>query len=913
MLLPSVLANHKQDIKPAKPGGGRVGIRDKKQPGERIIMSIRTSRSRVRALCGSAIAVAMLGVPAAVHAQAAGDGGQTEESATETDQEIVVTGTSIRGIPPTGSGLISVSRDDAKLIGAASTPELLATVPQLNSFNTAPRTSNGGLGSFAPGLRGLPASATLPLMNGHRLISGSTQQTNPDYPFLPELAIERVEIVADGASAIYGSDAVAGVVNFITRKRVSGFEANVRYGFADDYHAFNAGGIFGHDWGSGSVVAAYQYSESSNITGADRRYRSLDFRAAGGVDTRSTVCPAANVNLFAGTIYAAPSLAPGVNTCDPRGPVDLVPQNRTHGVFLSAHQDLSSTITLWGDVLYSDRKDVVQAALPGQSLILLTPTNPFFRAPPGTGAVFEFVDFRPDNLVGADHFDQTFRVRTGNATAGVDIKLPGDFKATLFGTYNWSRNDTFQPGINTTALSAAAAGTTLATALDPFGTGTSPAVVAAILNNPTDFTNRQRTWIAAGKIDGSLVDLPGGAVKVALGAEYRRETYMQRGSSGGVGFPEDLRRSVKSLYGELFVPIFGAENATPMFHSLALSLSGRYDDYSDFGSTTNPKVGITWEPVQGINLRGSYGRSFRAPGLRDLGSTVGSYYSAAALVDAFGARDPLRGATQVNTILLFGGNQNLKPEKARTFSLGLDLRPQFAPGFSAGATFYDIKYDDVIGTPSGLGALIFTDPTFASLVIRNPTAAQLSSAIANTVPFFYTFAAVPTIGNILDLRQGNFGVRKTNGIDFDVRYRSTTVFGGIAGNYILKYRTQLSPTSAISNSLEAGIPRTTLRTTLGVTAGPVTFVNFVNHRSGVTAPFATPTGTAVYKAKSYTTVDLRVSVRLPDTSFAKGTELGLQINDLFDATPPYFPGTDGIGGAYNAIGRYAAMSLRTAF
>src|SRR3546814_3174213 len=76
--------------------------------------------------------------------------------------EIVVTGTSIRGIPPTGSGLISVSREDAKLIGAASTPELLATVPQLNSFNTAPRTSNGGLGSFAPGLRGLPASATLP-------------------------------------------------------------------------------------------------------------------------------------------------------------------------------------------------------------------------------------------------------------------------------------------------------------------------------------------------------------------------------------------------------------------------------------------------------------------------------------------------------------------------------------------------------------------------------------------------------------------------------------------------------------------------------------------------------------------------------------------------------------------------------
>jgi iron complex outermembrane recepter protein len=881
-------------------------------------MSIKClTGSRARMLRGTAIAAALLGTPAAVHAQTAGDEVRAEDNAAEPDTEIVVTGTSIRGIPPTGSGLIGVSREDAKLIGAASTPELLATVPQLNSFNTAPRTSNGGLGSFAPGLRGLPAAATLPLMNGHRLISGSTQQTNPDYPFLPELAIERVEIVADGASAIYGSDAVAGVVNFITRKRVAGIETNVRYGFADDYHAFNAGAIFGHDWGTGSVVAAYQYSENSNITGADRRYRSLDFRAAGGVDTRSAVCPDANVNLFTGTIYAAPSLAPGLNTCDPRGPVDLVPENRTHSLFVSARRDISSSVTLWGDLLYSDRKDIVQAALPGQTFVLVTAANPFFRAPPGTGALFEFVDFRPDNLVGADHFDQIFRVKSGNATAGIDVKLPGDFEASIYGTFNWARNDTFQPGINTTALTAAAAGTTTATALDPFGTRTNPAVVAAILDNPTDFTNRQRTRIGAVKIDGPLAALPGGEIKVALGAEYRRETYMQRGSSGGVGFPEDLKRNVESLYGELFVPIVGEGNASPMLRSLALSLSGRYDHYSDFGSTTNPKVGITWEPVDGLNFRGSYGRSFRAPGLRDLGSTVGSYYAAAALVDAFGARDPLRGATQVNTMLLFGGNQNLKPEKARTFSFGADLRPRFAPGLSAGVTFYDIKYDDVIGTPSGLGSLIFTDPTFAPLVTRDPNAAQVTAAIANTVPFYYTFSAVPTIGNILDLRQGNFGIRKTNGIDFDVRYRHTsrfgTVFGGVAGNYILKYRTQLSPTSAVSNSLDAGIPRTTLRTTLGFTAGPVTFVNFINHRSGITASFATPTGSSLYRSKSYTTADLRLSLRLPDTNFVKGTEVAFQINDLFDRKPPYFPGTDGIGGTYNAIGRYAAMSLRTSF
>ena len=213
--------------------------------------------------------------------------------------------------------------------------------------------------------------------------------------------------------------------------------------------------------------------------------------------------------------------------------------------------------------------------------------------------------------------------------------------------------------------------------------------------------------------------------------------------------------------------------------------------------------------------------------------------------------------------------------------------------------------------------MLFTDPTFASRVLRNPTPAQVSAAIADTVPFFYTFAAVPTIGNLLDLRQGNFGVRKTNGLDFDVRYYKTvnfgTIFGGLAGNHILKYETQLSPTSTVSNSLDAGIPKTTLRSMLGFTAGPVTFVNFVNHRSGVTAPFATPTGTSLYKAKGYTTADIRLSVKLPDLSMAKDTELTFQINDVFNQTPPFFPGTDGIGGTYNAIGRYAAMGIRTSF
>ncbi|USQ98071.1 TonB-dependent receptor plug domain-containing protein [Caulobacter sp. RL271] len=854
-------------------------------------------------------------------------GAQTAQERSEVVSEIVVTGSSIRGVPPTGSNLISVSRDDIRTIGANTTPELLASVPQLNSFNTAPRAANGGAGAFAPGLRSLPASATLPLMNGHRLVAGGTNQTNPDFPFLPELAIERVEIVADGASAIYGSDAVAGVVNFITRKRYSGVDASVRYGIADDYHTLSASGLFGKDWQSGSVVAAYQYAENGNIVGGDRDYRIVDLRPYGGVDTRTTVCPTANVRVNTtgyAVNYAAPGLAANTtNSCDNGAVADLVPKSRLHSGYLAAQQDLNDRITLWSELLYSDRKDTVRAPPPagagasGGVILNNIPgfANPFFQTPPGSGATTEFVQFRTDNLYGADHIDNIFRVRAGNSSTGLDAKLPHDLKLSVYGTYDWARNDSYLPAINPAALDAAANGTTAATALDPFGNGTSSAVAAKITDYAGDLVIYQKTYLGAAKIDGPLAELPGGQLKIAVGAEYRHETFEQRGIYGGSQVPENLTRNIGSVYGELFIPIFGADAQAPLMRSLALSLSGRYDHYSDFGSTKNPKIGINWEPVNGLMVRGTFGRSFRAPGLRDVGATVGAYYYNAAAIAGSTFRDPLRGAAQVDTVFLLGGNRGLQPEKAKTYSLGVDLRPAVMPNFRGSITYYDIRYTNVIGTPGG--AIAFTDPTFASVVYRNPTAAQLSSLLAIAVPVNFAAGALPAIGNLLDFRQGNFGVRKTNGLDVDFGYRQPTSFGavyaGIAANYIIRFQTQLSPTAPLSNSLLLGVPQSTLRGTLGAQFGAVNAVGFVNYRDGVRSQYATPTGTAGYHANAYTTVDLRVSTKLPDTGLAKGTELSLQVNDLFDQKPPFFPAADGIGGSYNPIGRYVALNLRKHF
>lgn len=874
---------------------------------------------RLRVASGASLAVLLLaaGPSLAQTAEAQSATAETaQDKAVANLDEIVVTGTSIRGVPPVGSNLISMSREDIETLGAANTPDLLASVPQLNSFNTAPSPSLGGVGSFAPGLRGLPANATLPLMNGHRLVAAAANETNPDFPLIPNLAIERVEVVADGASSIYGSDAVAGVVNFITRRNVSGVEMSAAYGMADDYYTGHVGALAGKTWDGGSILAAYQFTRTDNITGGDRDYRLQDFRPFGGIDTRGVNCPAPNVlvnTTFYSVYYAAPDLAANTrNFCDNGASADLLPASRIHSLLVSGRQDVTDRVTLWGEVLYTDRLDEIQVSPPVQS-VALTSANPFFRAPPGTGATTELVLFRPDNLIGDDHFTNTDERRVGNSSVGADVQLPHEFELSVYGTFDWAENVAFLPTINAGALAAAAAGTTTATALDPFGTDTAPGVVAAILNSSTSVTINQRTKLGAIKLSGPLLDLPAGQLKIALGAETRRETFEQTGFVGATPVPEDLSRDINSFYGEVFVPIVGSANAMPLVRSLSLSLSGRYDDYSDFGSTSNPKVGVNWEPLEDLTLRGSYGQSFRAPGMRQVGATVGAYYYDAATAAAL-ANDPTRGAAQVNTVYLLGGNRDLQPEEAETWSFGADWRPVFLPNLRASLTYYNIEYTNVIGTPST--ALVFTDPTFASVVYRNPTAETLGGLLGIAVPVNLP-TPLPAIGNLLDLRLNNFGVRKTDGVDFDVNYRWPQAFGdvyaGLAGNYVLGFDTQLSPAAPVTDSLDLGVPRFTARASLGVVSGPVSVAGFVNYRDGIRNNFATPTGVGSYKADAYTTVDLRVTWTLPKAGWTRGTALALQVNDLFDKDPPFFPATDGVGGAYNPIGRFVALNLRKSF
>ena len=163
-------------------------------------------------------------------------------------EEILVTGTLIRGAAPTGSDLVTVSRDVIEASGVTTTAELLATVPQITSFNTTPvGSSNFSQPITPPNLRGigLGATATLVLVNGHRMVGAGVLQTIPDPSAIPTSAIERVEIIADGASATYGSDAVGGVINMILRKDFDGFETTAQYGYGDGFDTMDFNTVFG--------------------------------------------------------------------------------------------------------------------------------------------------------------------------------------------------------------------------------------------------------------------------------------------------------------------------------------------------------------------------------------------------------------------------------------------------------------------------------------------------------------------------------------------------------------------------------------------------------------------------------------------------------------------------------------------
>lgn len=735
---------------------------------------------------------------------------------------IIVTGTNIPGFENLTSPVFVFDREDIRLSGATTAQDFVRTLPQNLDLSESsagglvgPDNGPGGVGAGI-NIRGLGGSATLTLVNGRRLAAGAGTGEFVDISLIPLSAIERIEVLTDGASAIYGADAVAGVVNFILRDDYDGAESQVRLGTATTGRGspktFQASQTIGESWSTGNVMVSYDYYRRNNLDANDRPFSE-------GADD----------------------------------PTDLLPNHQRHSVLINARQEVSEQLELFGTASFAS-----QDASFSQ-----------------TGGV-----------IGASRFQIGDDKQYGANISG-QYNFANDWRVNLSGGY--SRNEA-----DLTLFQAGAFDRDVATAFN--------------------------IWTADLIADGVLFQGPGGAVRIAFGGQYRKERFESVVETSSSMDVLDLQRDVYAAFAELALPIVGENNRRPGVYALDVTAAARFEDFSDAGSSTNPKVGIRYAPIEELSFRGTYSTAFQAPRFRDLGAP--QIFS--ALPGFFFPSAPGSTTPNPDVIIATGGNPDLQPETSRNYTIGVDYSPQFAGGAKLSLTYFDIDFSDRVGTPGPSLFSIFTTPeAFGTSLTFNPDSSAVASIFADPT-FFNFFAVMPSdIGVILDERLQNLASTEVRGLDIGLSYNTETSIGAFSfdlnGSYLFDFIDQASAVSEPVQTLNTvGNPvDLRFRSSVGWSNDGFSanlFVNYVdsytNTETGIEAP-----------VDSWTTIDLNLGYDTSDqgvTSLLDNTRFNLSIRNLFNEEPPFADqnlgtGVDFDGTNANALGRIISFSISKAW
>jgi len=854
-------------------------------------------------------------------------------------QEVVVTGTLIRNVAPVGSALIAMDQDQLQETGATSLSDALRTLPQVDNLGVsdASRSGTGGAGNIVYGnsinLRGLSPFATLTLLDGHRVPPGGTTGATVDPDSFPSLMLQRVDIVADGASATYGSDAIAGVVNLILRRNVEGVEVDGKYGFANGYEENRQGIMAGHNWGSGQFSIGFEQNYHSDLNGQDRSFFESNQTAEGGTNYDTQQCNPGTI-VVGTTTYAIPkggvtpataaSLIPGTaNYCDLAKYQDILPRVRHDNAAFTLDQKLGDRISLFADASYSKRTFLFLGAAPTGPLEVPA-SNAFFVAPPGTAPPLETVNYSFANDLGpnSDDFGSSTNFQ---GTMGLKADLGHDWLLTLDGTAGRDKDYVYDPPnalVNGNLANALASGNP-ATALNVYGAANPASVIDPIFSGIFYGPGFSREQVIEGQVDGGVFALPGGEVRLAVGGQWRHDELEYGLVSGAVGqqlvIDEHLNRHSDSTFAEVLVPIFGSGNAVPGIQRLDLDVAGRYEHYSDFGGTSHPKVGLNWTPTEGWMVHASYGTSFRAPLLSELVGPLRGVF-----VQTYS--DPLAPTGTSTGYTLGGGNLSLKPETATTFSAGVDVSPTDQSKISL--TYYNINYKNQIASYLSDLTILQQTNELGGLVTRCPSVA--CTALVNQ----YTTGpgALPILGPPLanpsvfvNGLEENLGATKTQGLDLVGSYAFQTPLPGrwsmdLSANLTTQYDVQFTPTGAYFDVLNTiGFPlRLRLRGDIGWAYGPFTTKLFVNYVNGYTNTETTP----VQSVSAYVTEDVDVVFnvgRVLQSALAKDLTFTFHVTNIGNVTPPYvnIPIGDGGGGydgtAATPLGRVISVGFGKKF
>ncbi len=868
-------------------------------------------------------------------AAAAPFGAYAQEPASEpaaTLDEVIVTGSRIRGSQPVGSSVTEVSREDIDALAPLSTASLIQKLPQVFNLGVSEnsRGQSGGSGNITYGtsinLRGLGPYSTLTLLDGHRAVPQGTTGFAVDPSIVPTLALERVEVVADGASAIYGSDAVAGVVNLIPRRNFEGIEVSLRGGQGNEYEEHQLGAIGGFGWSSGHMMMAFENSYHSNLNGRDREFFRGDLRMRGGRDFRVVQCNPGNI-VVGGVSHAIPMagvtpatagalVANTTNRCDNAQYQDLLPEQERNSAMATFNQQLGERIELFGDAFWSRRTFVNQVGDQAAALTVRN-VNPFFVRPPGSTATqvtvnYSFGDQLPSNDTYG--FSEAYQ-----GTLGTRIQLGAEWEMEALYSYGHdTERSTSQYGINNAALTAALARTDPATAFNPFSTAPNTDAALANLAN--------QLFIAPGdthfqgwelKFDGPIASLPGGDVRAAVGYEGQVLTSKSGLISGTWeapinGITPRVRRKVNSAFAEVLIPFFGDSNARPGLHELTLDLAVRYDDYSDLadGTTINPKYGINWAPIDSLKFRATYGESFRAP-------TFAQIYGNSSQLYVQNYSDPTRGGAITQGVTLSGGNLELEPETAQSYTVGVDFTPR--DDLRLGLTYFHIDYEKQITSYLSDLTILNRESQFAGtgIIVRNPDPAFIA-ALAATKPIRGVLPNPVTL--YVDGRTNNLGTTIAAGFDFNVDYSIETESAGTFGigfmtTYFTQYDVAITPTAdrvdllnTIYNPLEFKA-----RANFSWSQGGFMGALFVTHLGAYDNNLISPVETV----SSRTMFDLNLAYHFSGDGFRDGLSISFDAVNLLDDEPPFVniaQSPNGGGGfdptLNNPVGQILGLTLR---
>jgi iron complex outermembrane receptor protein len=799
----------------------------------------------------------------------------------------------------------TLTREDIRLSGAQRTEELLGRITAaVGNWNESQSVGNDNLlGASTVSLRGLGSKSTLVLLNGRRLathaVTGASD-SGVDLHAIPLAAVEQVEVLKDGASAIYGSEAIGGVVNFILRSDYAGFEVHRARGIAQHGGAGMERG--GFTVGTGTLArdrynlfAAVDYRRAEPLVGGQRSIAATSYDPARGLNALSSASFPANLPRGGGA-YANP-LAPacpqpstvllrGACYYDAAPTASLEAALEHTGLLARGAWQLNDNLQAFVEGIGSRHRQISQSSPTplfastnnGGRPIVVSPSNPYYPAAfaASLGINGPLVDLRYRTVALGPRTNQS-DVDQGRLLAGLRGTLGAWSYDAAVGVATSSVKQTYVRGFvsSDAIVDGVAAGL-----INPFGdsgpAGNAALQAAQLTGQARDARNRAqqvdlRAWT-------DLAHWVAGTVSLAVGAEGRDEhlddltfPLASQVAGGSTKSPKNGSRRAQSAFVELL---------TPLARGLEVQWAARLDHYDDFGSTVNPKASLRWQPTARWLLRASVGSGFRAPSLSELYTAQTS-----ATVGDNSRRDPLRCpvtnlASDCNLIIttVSGGNPALRPERSRQATVGLGFEP--AKGTLATLDYWTLRVRDIIAPLTGV---IFGDPFYeATAVVRgpvDPAYPTLPGPILKTLSYNMNLGHTDTRGWDLALHgqlDPPAGWGRLN-LRLDGTYISTAMLSANGVNNLsVLGRYQITSTPRWTYNAGAAWSLRSLRVELAQ-AFRQGYLG-VPDNSGTSAPVA-----------SYRRWDLNLACDLDKTQWGRGS-INLGVRNLLDKDPPYaFP------------------------